>query len=372
MKKKFFTFFFSLFFAQALQADEWIFPRTDTLPQSLTLFFFGDVMQHDPQIKGAYNPVTQEYDYKHCFQYMVPYWQAADFVIANLETTLDDKNFGGYPNFCSPWQLARDLQFCGVDILTTNNNHSCDKGATGIRRTIQWLDSLEIGHTGTFTDTLSWQKSVPLYIRQEGFKIALLSYTYGTNGIPVTGGQVVSMIDSAVILNDIAKARLDSATHIIAIMHWGDEYFTSPNATQKGLARWLHDNSADIVIGSHPHVVQPVEYTTQGTDTTGVTVYSLGNFISNQSKRYTTGGIGLRLTLSRNREGKTGYRMEYLNNYVYRPIENGRRRYYVVPENYAHEIPALQADSTARQSYRDTDSIINGVIPKITKAEWNF
>lgn len=372
MNKKILALVFPLLFLQATQANEWVFPRTDTLPQSLTLFFFGDVMQHDPQIHGAYNPETQEYDYKHCFQYMVPYWQSADYVIANLETTLDNKNFGGYPNFCSPWQLARDLQFCGVNILTTNNNHSCDKGATGIRRTIEWLDSLDLPHTGTFTDTLSWQESVPLFIRHENFKIALLSYTYGTNGIPVTQGQVVSMIDSSVILNDIAKARQDSATNIIAMMHWGDEYLISPNAVQRGLARWLHDQGVDMVIGSHPHVVQPVEYFKQGEDTTGVTVYSLGNFISNQSKRYTTGGIGIRLTLSRNREGKSNYRMEYLNNYVYRPIENGKRRYYVVPETYAHEIPALQNDSTARQSYRDTDSIINGVIPKITKTGKDF
>lgn len=369
MKKEILTLFVSLFLLHAARADEWVFPCPDTLPQSLTLFFFGDIMQHDPQIQGAYNPETKEYDYKHCFQYMVPYWQSADYVIANLETTLDNKNFGGYPNFCSPWQLARDLQFCGVDILTTNNNHSCDKGAVGIRHTIQWLDSLGIGHTGTFIDTLSRQKSVPLYIRHESFKIALLSYTYGTNGIPVTEGQVVSMIDSAVILKDITKAQQDSATNIIAMMHWGDEYFTSPNATQQGLALWLHANGVDMVIGSHPHVVQPVEYTMQGTDTTGVTVYSLGNFISNQSRRYTTGGIGVRLTLSRNREGKSGYRMEYLNNYVYRPIENGKRRYYVVPETYAHTISSLQSDSIARQSYRDTDSIMNGGIPKITKAE---
>ena len=372
MKKKFLALFLALFSLHATQAEEWVFPRTDTLPQSLTLFFFGDVMQHDPQIESAYNPETKDYDYKHCFQYIIPYWQAADYVIANLETTLDDKDFGGYPNFCAPWQLARDLQFCGVDILTTNNNHSCDKGAKGVRRTIHWLDSLQIPHTGTFTDTLSWQKSVPLFIRHESFKIALLSYTYGTNGIPVTQGQVVSMIDSTVILNDITKARRDSATNIIAVMHWGDEYFTSPNATQQGLARWLHANGVDIVIGSHPHVVQPVEYVKQGEDTTGITVYSLGNFISNQSKRYTNGGIGIRLTLSRNRAGKSSYRMEYLNNYVYRPIENGKRRYYVVPETNANEIPALQTDSIARQAYRDTDSIINGVIPKITKAEKNF
>lgn len=353
------------FLYQASKAEGWIFPQTDTLPQTLTLFFVGDVMQHDPQIHGAYNPESKDYDYKHCFQYIIPYWQTADYVIANLETTLGDKDFGGYPQFCAPWQLARDLQFCGVNILTTNNNHSCDKGAPGIRSTIQWLDSLQIPHTGTFIDSAAWMASVPLFIRQDGFKIALLSYTYGTNGIPVTDGQVVSMIDSATMLRDIAKARQDSATSIIVMMHWGDEYVTSPNFTQRNLAAWLHASGADIIIGSHPHVVQPIEYMTTEGDTTGITVYSLGNFISNQSKRYTNGGIGIRLAVSRSKEKKYSFKMEYLSNYVYRPVEGNKRRYYVIPETYANKIPGLSSDSTALQCYRDTDSIINGVIPKI-------
>ena len=100
---------------------------------SITLFFVGDVMQHSPQINGAWNPTSGEHDYKPCFQYIRPYWEKADYVIANLETTLDNKNFSGYPQFCAPWQLARDLKACGVDLLTTNNNHSCDKCHEGIR-----------------------------------------------------------------------------------------------------------------------------------------------------------------------------------------------------------------------------------------------
>lgn len=356
-----------LFLYQSVSAQEWVFPKTDSLPQTITLFFFGDVMQHEPQIKSAYNEELKDYDYKHCFQYIAPHWLEADFVIANLENTLGNQNFSGYPEFCAPWQLARDLKFCGVDILTTNNNHSCDKGANGIRKTIHLLDSLEVAHVGTYTDTTSWQTSSPFYIRQDNFKIALLSYTYGTNGIPVTKGQVVVMIDSATMLKDIEKAQRDSATNIVVMLHWGEEYQTTPNATQKGLAQWLHESGVDIVIGSHPHVVQPVEYVLTDKDTTGVTVYSLGNFISNQSKRYTNGGIGIHLTLTREKGKMTNYRMKYLNNHVYRPIEKGKRRYYVIPETEAVNIPKLQTDSLSRQCYRDNDSIINGVIPKITK-----
>ena len=98
-------------------------------------------MQHEPQISGAWNAETADYDYLPCFQYITPYWQKADYVIANLETTLSDRGYSGYPQFCAPWQLARDLKACGVDILTTNNNHSCDKGHRGIAKTIYYLDS---------------------------------------------------------------------------------------------------------------------------------------------------------------------------------------------------------------------------------------
>lgn len=330
---------------------------------SLTLFFIGDVMQHAPQIQGARDSSGKHYDYTPCFQYIQPYWEKADYVFANLETTLSDRNFSGYPQFCAPWQLARDLKASGVDILTTNNNHSCDKGEKGIRQTLYYLDSLQIPHTGTFPDTLSWIRETPLYLRHNNFKIALLSYTYGTNGIPATGGQVVSMIDTFSMMRQIEKARLDTATHIIAVVHWGIEYETKQNREQENIARFLHEHGADIVIGSHPHVVQPLEYTTAGRDTTGITVFSLGNFISNQSKRYTNGGIGVYLQLTLNR-GKTHYRMKYLSSYVYRPLEDGIRRYYVIPEPDATRLLGARDSSLYQEFFQDTDAIIGGQAEK--------
>lgn len=358
------VFLFFIFLSAAVFSQPWI--ARDTLPgrDSITLFFIGDVMQHSPQISGAWDSSHHDYDYNHCFQYIQPYWEQADYVLANLETTLDKKNFSGYPQFCAPWQLARDIKKCGVDILTTNNNHSCDKGAGGIRKTIWYLDSLQIAHTGTFTDTNTWIKESPIYIRQGKFKIALLSYTYGTNGIPVTQGQVVSMIDTFTMSRQIEKARLDTATNVIVVIHWGIEYETTQNAGQKKLAAWLHEQGADIIIGSHPHVVQPLEYTIEGKDTTGITVYSLGNFISNQSKRYTNGGIGVHLTLNRE-GGRTQYQMKYLSNYVYRPIENGVRRYYIIPEPEAATILGAKDSTLYNEFYQDTEATINGVAGKL-------
>lgn len=340
-------------------AQPWIARDTISMQDSIHLFFVGDIMQHEPQIKGAWEQTRREYNYMPCFQYIAPYWQKADYVIGNLETTLANSNFSGYPQFCAPWHLARDLKRSGIDILTTNNNHSCDKGANGIANTIYYLDSLCLRHTRTFADSASWKAQHPLYFKKGPFKIALLSYTYGTNGIPVTHGQVVSMIDTFHIAREIEKARLDTATNIIVCMHWGIEYDIKPNAEQKRLATFLHRCGADIIIGSHPHVVQPLEYHVEGKDTTGITVYSLGNFVSNQSKRYTNGGIGISLKLVR-KQGKTSYRMQYLSNYVYRPLESdGIRRYYVIPEPDAPRLLGEQDKELYQQFFDDTDRTIN-------------
>ena len=140
-------------------------------PQTLTLLFCGDIMQHLPQIHSAHEPSEKDYKYRKCFKYIAPYWADADFVIANLETTLGNKDFSGYPRFCSPWQIARDLHQLGVTTFVTANNHSCDQLGKGIANTIYYLDSLKIPHTGTFTDTLSYQKEHPLYLKKNGFKI---------------------------------------------------------------------------------------------------------------------------------------------------------------------------------------------------------
>ena len=362
MKLLFFLGFCFLFYPTYSQP--WIHPDRNTTSEDLTLFFTGDVMQHAPQIKGAWDTLRKDYNYLPCFQYISPYWKKADYVFANLETALSNRNFSGYRQFCAPWQLARYLKESGVNILTTNYNHSCDKGAQGIKQTLYYLDSLNLLHTGTYTDSISWVTQTPLYIQHYPFKIALLSYTYGTNGIPVTQGQVVSMIDTLTMLRHINKAIVDSATNIIAVVHWGIEYQTSPTQAQKRLAHWLHSQGVDIVIGSHPHVVQPLEYVISGQDTTGITVYSLGNFVSNQSKRHTNGGISVELTLKRI-YGRTRYQMRYLSHYVYRPLDNHLRRYYVIPEPLAPQILDEQDKVLYKEFFNDTDSIIGTAAGKL-------
>ena len=301
------------------------FPKPDS---AVTLFFCGDIMIHEPQIHNAFHPEYDDYHFLPCFQHIAPYWIEADFAIANLETTLGDDEFSGYPRFRAPWQLARDLQRAGISALVLANNHCCDQGTKGIRQTLHFLDSLQIPHTGIFQDTLPH----PLYLRKNGFKIALLNYTYGTNGLPVPQGFTVSPLDTNRMRKDIEQARKDTATHVVAFVHWGDEYHTTPNARQRQLARWLRTRGVDMIIGSHPHVVQPVEYATCGEDTTGLVAYSLGNFISNQSRPGTDRGLCLRVTLVRSADNHTRYHVVPIPVRTHKTCHDGKQDYSVRPD----------------------------------------
>lgn len=251
--------------------------------QSVRITFIGDVMVHTPQIARAYR--DSGYDFNDSFRYVAPILKHFDIVIANLETTLsDDAPYTGYPCFRSPAEIAVALKNAGVDAVVLANNHSLDYGADGVRQTLSHLEKLGIAHTGVFADSTDYRADNPLFIDRKGMRIALLNYTYGTNGLTVGDGIIVNRIDTLAIRRDIERAS--SADCIIAFMHWGEEYSRRESRSQRELAEFLHVGGVSVVIGSHPHVVQPCECSD-----TSVTFYSLGNFISNQRDRYCDGGL---------------------------------------------------------------------------------
>ena len=257
-------------------------------------------MQHEEQLKAARKP-DGTYDYSGCFTLVTPEIEAADIAVCNFETTLGGAPYSGYPRFCSPDELAVAVRDAGFDIFLTANNHCLDRHSRGLIRTLDVLDSLGIGHIGTYRNQAERDSLYPYLIERGSMRIVLLNYTYDTNGIPVAKPCVVNYTDTAVIRQDLFRARLLKPDCIIACMHWGTEYQTDPDRTQLELEDWLYAHGVDHIIGGHPHVVQPVrtlpDY--RGRASNHLTVWSLGNYISNMSAPRTDQGLAVTLNFYR-------------------------------------------------------------------------
>ena len=342
--------------------------QPEPTPDTISLMFIGDVMSHSPQVDAA-RLENGNYDYMPCYRFLAPYIATADLCIANMEVPLAGSPYTGYPQFSCPDNMMSQLFDVGVDVFLTANNHTCDKGAKGIRRTIQVMDSLGIPHVGTYLDSADFNQRNPLIVEKNGFRIAVLNYTYGTNGIPAPNPFIVNMLDSAAVARDIARARELKADYIVVMPHWGIEYARHQNKEQMGYARYMYECGADMVIGGHPHVVQPI--TLENRDEHGVaqrvTAYSLGNFVSNQRKRYTDGGIIVKCEIVRDTNGTvrvTDY--EYLPYWVYKGTCQGKYQYHILPAKHAVENCAWYnihgADSVALNVfYKDTKDLIDSV-----------
>lgn len=277
------------------------------------MLFGGDVMQHMPQVEAARR--DGGFDYSECFAALRPRFAAADLAVVNLETTLTRRDrHTGYPLFRSPAALADALRDAGVDVAVLANNHCCDGGGEGIRTTVAELDRCGVAHTGVFVDSLDRREHHPLFVTLRGIRVALLNYTYGTNGMPVPSPALVNRIDTVRMAADLARAKAAGAQCRIVCIHWGNEYQRRPDAVQRALAGFLRRHGADAVIGSHPHVVQAAE-----ADSSFVAVYSLGNLVSNQRKRYCDGGLLAELTLTRYPDGRMCWSLETLPVWVALP-----------------------------------------------------
>ncbi len=299
------------------------------------LLFLGDIMGHGPQIKASYNTVSKTYDYEPNYHYLTPLLQEADICLANLEVTLGVPPYKGYPQFSSPPELVKAAQNAGIDVLVTANNHSCDKRRKGIEKTISILDSLQIPHTGTFKNQKEKERLYPLILEKNTIKIAFLNYTYGTNGIPVPKPNVVNILDKKTIINDVAKTKALKPDVIIAFVHWGSEYRDLPSADQKKWFNFFKSQGVQIVIGSHPHVVEPMYW---NKDDGSLVVYSLGNFVSNQRKFPRDGGALFALTLTKSADHTFIYDAGYHTTWVYKQISKNEyevghsgTRYFVLP-----------------------------------------
>lgn len=272
--------------------------------QQATLFFAGDAMMHQAQLDAARQP-DGSYDYSVCFDEIKPWVTAADLAVVNLETPVGRSDFSGYPAFNAPPSWPAALRDAGFDLFLTANNHTLDRHSHGLHATLEILDSLRVAHLGTYADSAARAKALPMVLDVKGFRIAFLNYTYGTNGIEPTGSDVVDYINKSLIAADVEAARNAGAEIITVCIHWGDEYVLQPPERVRAMADYLVDLGVNIIIGSHPHVVQPDRWLTNPLTRTPVyLVYSLGNLISNMRTTDTRGGAVVTLTLRRDSLGR--------------------------------------------------------------------
>lgn len=289
----------------------------------------GDIMCHNTQYNDAYDSKTGSYDFSYVFSDIKNYIDSADIAIGNLETTFagKDKGYSSYPQFNTPEQLAMNLKNLGIDVVSTANNHCMDSRYTGLVSTLNYLDEAGISHTGT-NRSIDEQNSI-LVKDVKGIKIAFLSFTYGTNGIPVPQDKsyAVNFIDKNLILEQINLAKEQSPDLICVSMHWGIEYQTKQNSEQEDLANFLFQNGVNIILGSHPHVLQPMEKRDEG-----FVIYSLGNFMSGQTKPNTRDSIILNLDITKN--GETGKveinNVDYVPIYMYKQSNVSKQRYKIL------------------------------------------
>lgn len=277
---------------------------TDTL----TIRVLGDVMMHSYQITNARRGASG-YDFSSYFSLIEEEIKDADLAVANLEFTLAGEPYSGYPCFSAPDTLATYLADCGFDIFLTANNHIFDKGTKGALRTADIYRRMEkergISFTGLASDEEELDRNNPLMIRRKGMKIAFLNFTYGTNMGPNSHWPKTNYLSSeSQVVSALSKAEAEDADITIAFPHWGIEYVLTHSAIQEKKASWLAENGADMIIGTHPHVIQDFQIL-QIEDIDGVrdvpVAYSLGNAISNMSAKNTQ--LELMATIRIVREG---------------------------------------------------------------------
>lgn len=283
------------------------------LYDTVRLVFIGDVMQHGYQIRSAFIPGRSRndpdaYDYSRTFKYAEPALRGADLAVANMEFPAGGPPYSGYPLFSAPDAVVRQARESGIGLCLLANNHILDRGRAGLEKTLNLYDSLGIPHTGVYRSPEEEARLNPLLLDLKGIRIAFINFTYDTNGNPVPPPYRVCGMDSLQVKETIRRARERGAHLIVALPHWGEEYRLHPSEQQRAWARMLLRNGVRIIVGTHPHVPQSAEIRCSSpgkpsaeASAENIVFYSLGNFISNQSRPdYTQLELMVEITAVRN------------------------------------------------------------------------
>ena len=364
---------------------------SEQIPETYaTVISTGDIMVHSTQLTGA-KTSSGEYDFSAFFKEASPYFKAADLAVANLEVTFggtESGQYSGYPVFNTPDTLADAIKDSGLNFLVTANNHAYDTGLFGLKRTAQVLKQKGIDFIGTreTTDDLNFAvKEI------NGIKIGIANFTYETSG-QVAGRKYLNGAIIAEEANDlinsfsydridefyqdsadmISKMKSDGADYIVFYMHWGNEYKLSPDTWQKTIAQKLSNLGVNMIIGSHPHVIEPVELIrSEDGESTTVCIYSVGNCVSNQRQEimdscpsgHTEDGVLFSFTLKKDKDGVTLNSLDLIPTWVNKYKGGSGYQYTIYPLESAEDGSAKYsldsaAAAKATKSYERTKEIV--------------
>lgn len=329
-----------------------------TITSTATVAAIGDILLHDSVYNAAATAIG--YDFKPMFSQVKGMLSEPDFLIANQESMPGGAELGlsNYPMFNSPHEIVDALMDSGVDLFSQANNHTLDKGLRGIESAITYYEQKKVPYVGMYKSPED-QANLRIF-EVNGIKLGVMAYTYGTNGIPVPQGKdyLVNLIDNEKMKAEIERLKPVSDV-IIAVVHWGNEYQREPHASQKELAQFLSDNGVNIIFGSHPHVLQPMEWVTSNTGLNTLCVYSLGNFISAQRNDYKDIGGMAEVKITKTQTGKNStISYDDVNFYPTYVSKDKPTKYSVVP---------MEAAPTYGLSTPTKDDILTFMMANINK-----
>ncbi|HSQ33669.1 MAG TPA: CapA family protein [Peptostreptococcaceae bacterium] len=351
----------------------------------------GDIMIHSSQLDAQYDINSKKYNFYNNFKYISDDIKKSDLSIANLETTFsgEENGYSGYPRFNSPDSLAHALKKSGFDFISIANNHTLDYGIQGFERTIGVLEKNKLNPLGIKKDLDDKRYEIKDI---KGVKVGIIAYTYETP--PIDGSKTINNIkipneikdlintfnpnnltyEIPKIQSEIQNMKKDGAELIVFVMHWGNEYNLKPNYIQKVLAKCLANSGVDIILGSHPHVIQPVELiNSNNSNHKTVIVYSMGNFLSNQrfemtGSTYTENGVILNIEVRKNLTTKkvSVDKVSYKPTWVYKYYNNDEDKivYEIIPvleclKNYGKfKIYDSETQTRIQKSFKNTNRVI--------------
>ncbi|MBR3811314.1 MAG: CapA family protein [Agathobacter sp.] len=279
-------------------------------PDSMQIVMVGDMLMHERVIESG-KQQDGSYNFDHLFTHVTDFISAADLAIVNQETMMGGSRYGytGYPSFNSPQELADAEVKAGFDVLLLATNHTLDKGKNAVLNCMEYLNTTHptLGYVGINPSKEAQDNNIFTY-EANGIRVAILNYTYGTNGIPLPSDMpyIVNLLEENKIRADIRKAE-EIADFTIVCPHWGTEYRLEPDNSQKKWANIFLEEGVDLVLGAHPHVIEPIEWLTDENGNKMLVYYSLGNFVNGTSSsgagvtNRMVGGIA-DVTLQRNME----------------------------------------------------------------------